>query len=194
MPDLVLEKGLCDVDETLFSRDGLVCKLETSTNVLKLNARAFPLKRHSEIAEFFEVDFLPNPTHEISTKFGALSCFALHEWILIGTAEHVDDAFVQLTSRGLDQELLLCDLTHGRTCILLRGDGCSKVLSSLIPLSFEEEALPSGRCVRSILGQTGAFVHRTGGQSEFRIIVDRSHGHYAWRLIYDAIRNLKPLV
>lgn len=157
--------------------------------MIKLTVRNLTADDFSKIGSVVDAPITGASGEVVAGKITA-AWMSPEEWLFLG-----DDANIEAAQRGLidlfrNRTALIWPLTDARASISLEGDSAPDILSSLCPMDFSAGAFPFNRCVRTILGETGAFIHKIDDGPAFRIIVDPSYGEYAWRMLEDACGNI----
>ena len=126
--------------------------------------------------------FEPPPERQ-QRAHGPLVCswLAPGEWMVTGPEAEIA-AWVAKIERQDDDEVLAVDLTHGRVSFLLAGPDCRSALAAHCPLDLSPESFRVGEVARSLFGDAGIFIARTG-EDVFRIVADQTMAAYIGRLL-----------
>lgn len=115
--------------------------------------------------------------------------FLLHTFP--GTAQAVE---VELNARmrEMDGVMIVTDITHGRSEMLLLGPDCPLLLSRLCGLNFDGDHYPAGTARQSSVAKTRQIIIREdiGLYPAFRLIGARSLATYLWQTILEAGQDL----
>lgn len=103
-------------------------------------------------------------------------------WLLMGEEEAVAARAAELVERS-DRKAAMVSLTDARQVFELCGDQAVEALASLVPVDIGSSAFGVGRCARTHLGEIPVFIQQTRVEPGYRLIVDRPHAGYAWRMI-----------
>jgi len=169
------------------SADSVKLSEERGIGFARLTARDMSRANTDSILNIIGISRAPL-ANEVVDEGLQLAGLSRREWLLIGEEDEIDKAVSDL-NRTDDLDVLVVNSTHQLAPIKIGGPLCREVLSTLTMFEFSDNNLPIGGCLRTPFEETAVWVHRTGGEYEFRLVFDQSYSAYALRLLEHAIAN-----
>jgi len=126
---------------------------------------------------------MPNTTQ--AWAHGTLVWLGPDEWLIEVDGAQCGATLGALERAAGDRFAALTDLTHGRTCVELRGARAADCLRKGVTIDLHPRAFAAGACARTGLAKAGVLILAldAGG---FRLVADRSYADYLWRWLADA--------
>ena len=111
------------------------------------------------------------------------------EWTLYNQSSDATELMQEYAA--LKDQVILVDITHGRSLLSLEGEQAGKVLEKICNIDFSDEMVPDGACLSASIGNVSCDLARTGTNKEisFLIACERSFGDYLFRVLVDAGRE-----
>ena len=168
-------------------------KVEEGVGVVKVMLRNPSEKIVGELGVALGVDIPQKPNRVASSAGYDVACISPSEWLLIGVESKILEAAEQVKpvlNAHCDENVgMAVAHIHSRVSFLTSGDNVRSALSSLMPVDFHPRLFKSGHCIRSMFGETAAFVQMIDASPVYRVIVDRSSALYVHRMLVDAITS-----
>ncbi|CAI8386408.1 MAG: Uncharacterised protein [Acidimicrobiales bacterium AG-410-I20] len=113
------------------------------------------------------------------------------EWTLYNPTSDATDLIQEYAA--IKDQVILVDITHGRSLLSLEGENAGKVLEKICNIDFSDEMVPDGACLSASIGNVSCDLVRTGTNKEisFLIACERSFGNYLFRVLVDAGREFE---
>ena len=168
-------------------------KVEEGVGVVKVILRNPSEKIAGELGVALGVDIPQKPNRVASSVGYDVACISPSEWLLIGDEAKILEAASKVEpvlEASFDENVgMVIPHIHSRVSFFITGDNVRPGLSSLMPVDFHPRLFKVGQCIRSMFGETGAYVQMIDESPTYRVAVDQSSALYVHRMLVDAINS-----
>jgi sarcosine oxidase subunit gamma len=108
------------------------------------------------------------------------------EWLVLCAADAQQSWLDGLRKALAEIHSAVVDLSGGQTLIAIGGDHAADVLAKGTPLDLHSRAFGTGRCARTLIAKSAAFIRVIEPGQAFEVVVRRSFADYLWQWLRDA--------
>ena len=183
---------LAQIDQITQLPGGII-EVEEAIGVVKILIRNPSEKIAVEMSEALGVTVPKQPNRVSAGNDYDIACISPSEWLLIGDEAKIFEAASQVKpvlEASFDENVgMVIPHIHSRVSFFISGDNVRPALSSLMPVDFHPRLFKVGQCIRSMFGETGAYVQMIDESPTYRVAVDQSSALYVHRMLVDAINS-----